>query len=387
MISLESLPEQIRKHVDPSAPKAVRMMAAKGRLPLRPAELLQVLYVLSSSNEKDVSRQARQTVTGLPSTIVSPLIDEEGTSPMLLDFIARNFITRKDYTQRLLVNRRTPDDTICWLAERVDDKYLDIIVQDQERQLRTPRLVGLLLSNPSLMVSSRARLLEFAKREGLSTGLGGAEGAAEPDLLDEAFDDFEGQTATQYELGLIDSEDDDWELPSHFRDEDDDDWELPSQFADDESDNYWGETEEFDPETDDVPLAQQMITWTVSQKIKAALLGNQTVRSMLIKDPNRLIALSVVKNPKLTEAEVVSIAANKAAHEDVIRHIAINREWLRNYQVKVHLVTNPKTPTPTALRFLPHLRMTELRSLVGNKNVPHVVAIQARSLYTKRQRR
>jgi hypothetical protein len=70
----------------------------------------------------------------------------------------------------------------------------------------------------------------------------------------------------------------------------------------------------------------------------------------------------------------------------VLRSIYGNREWLKLYQVKLNLVKNPKTPLPTALRFLPHLRPSDLKDLQGNKNVPSAVQSAARGLAMRAKR-
>ena len=42
----EFLPPNMRKHVDPAAPAPLRMMAAKGLVPLSPSDMLGALYML-----------------------------------------------------------------------------------------------------------------------------------------------------------------------------------------------------------------------------------------------------------------------------------------------------------------------------------------------------
>ena len=60
--------------------------------------------------------------------------------------------------------------------------------------------------------------------------------------------------------------------------------------------------------------------------------------------------------------------------------IAEKREWIRNYQVRQALVTNPKTPLPIALRQLASLGEQDVRLLARSRNVPQAVAAQARRM-------
>ena len=40
---------------------------------------------------------------------------------------------------------------------------------------------------------------------------------------------------------------------------------------------------------------------SVPEKIRLAMLGNQEARNLLIHDPNKVIPLAVLRNPKITE--------------------------------------------------------------------------------------
>jgi len=133
-------------------------------------------------------------------------------------------------------------------------------------------------------------------------------------------------------------------------------------------------------------LTQRILGMTVSEKIKLATLGNKEARTILLRDTNKLVAVAAVQSPRMTESEIVALANSRTVHEDVLRVIYTNREWLKLYQVKYNLVRNPKTPLPTALRFLPHVRPNDLRDLSKNKNVPHTIQTGARNLVMKQQK-
>jgi len=132
-------------------------------------------------------------------------------------------------------------------------------------------------------------------------------------------------------------------------------------------------------------LYAQIVTMTVAQKVKLALRGNQDARLILIRDTNKLIRRCVLHNPRLTDAEVVAIAANRSSDDESLRYIAGKREWARNYEVRRALALNPKTPLILALRFVATLVERELRMIARSKNVPEAVAAQARRLLQQRQ--
>ncbi len=145
-----------------------------------------------------------------------------------------------------------------------------------------------------------------------------------------------------------------------------------------------------DPETDYTPsqdeveefeelsLLKQIENMTVGQKIKMALTGDKAARVILIKDSNKQISTSALKNPRITEDEVLKLTSTKGTPEELLRLIAVNREWVKNYQIKSTLVTNPRTPLRIALKFLSQLHDKDLISLSRSKNIPNVVATSAR---------
>jgi hypothetical protein len=70
--------------------------------------------------------------------------------------------------------------------------------------------------------------------------------------------------------------------------------------------------------------------------------------------------------------------------DEVIRVICRNKDVLRNYQVKVALATNPKTPQATAMKFVNYLQDKDLQKLMKSKDVPTVISTHARRLLTRK---
>lgn len=127
-------------------------------------------------------------------------------------------------------------------------------------------------------------------------------------------------------------------------------------------------------------LYRRILEMGVAEKIKLAFLGGKDARDILVRDPIKLVAVAVVKSPKIQESEIEAISKSRQVAEDVLRQIAQTKEWAKSYQIKLNLVSNPKTPVPIAMKFLPHIRGLELRKLAKDKNIPQVIASQARRL-------
>jgi hypothetical protein len=144
-----------------------------------------------------------------------------------------------------------------------------------------------------------------------------------------------------------------------------------------------GESEEEEPEEEPeeeeykskYQLAQTM---GVGEKIKTALTGDKEWRSILIKDSNKLVNGAVVKNPRITEAEILTIAKSVIQNDEIVRIICHNKEWVKNYEIRKALVLNHKTPLPVALRFMSYLTEKDLGTIAKSKNVSSVLANNAR---------
>jgi len=118
----------------------------------------------------------------------------------------------------------------------------------------------------------------------------------------------------------------------------------------------------------------------VSEKIRAAMVGDKEVRSLLIREPNKLVQIAIINNPRITEGEVSAIASSRNVDEEVLRRIANTREWMKIYAVRLALTTNPKCPLPSALRLLQGLTQQDIRQIAKSKSVPIGLAQTARRL-------
>jgi hypothetical protein len=134
-----------------------------------------------------------------------------------------------------------------------------------------------------------------------------------------------------------------------------------------------------------VSLRQQLEDMTVGEKIKLSYKANKGVREVLVRDTNKIVACAVVNSGRITDSEVLSIATNRSIHEEVIRALTNNKEFMRKYPVKVALAGNPKTPIPTAINLLNSLHVKDLQKLSTNRNVSSAVFSQASKLYKRRK--
>jgi hypothetical protein len=121
----------------------------------------------------------------------------------------------------------------------------------------------------------------------------------------------------------------------------------------------------------------------IKKKVKLAFKGTREQRAQLIRDPNRIVASAVLSSPKLTEAEVESFAKMANVAEEVLRVIATNRTWLKNYGVMLGLVKNPKTPPAISMQLLPRITERDMKMVAVDRNVPEALRLAARKFIVK----
>ena len=60
----------------------------------------------------------------------------------------------------------------------------------------------------------------------------------------------------------------------------------------------------------------------------------------------QVVAVAVIHNPRITDKEVEGIASMRTVNDEVLRLIAMNRSWARQYPIILSLARNPRTPLP-----------------------------------------
>ena len=80
----------------------------------------------------------------------------------------------------------------------------------------------------------------------------------------------------------------------------------------------------------------------VIDRIKMALRGTREQRTVLVRDPNKVIAIAVMGSPKLNPTEVESYARMTSVQEEVLRVIGTSRRWVKQYPIVAALVGNPR---------------------------------------------
>jgi len=354
LIDAEVLSPVLRKHVDPAAPLPLRTMGAKLVVPASPHDALCMLYLLTFDPDEGVREQAWGNVRALPDKISLTGLRDDTVPPAVLGWWADQIAEVEKLAELIVLNQATPDDAIARVAARCSVRVAELISQNQLRMLRHEELLRTLLEESKISRAVSDNIADFAIRSGIYM--------EDVPALVEAHRRIHG------------------DVPPG----------PPSETAADILDEFAAElAEESDAPIEErkrLTLSQRIMAMSVSQKIKLATLGNKEARGLLLRDTNKLVCVAAVESPRITEGEIITLTLSRTIHEDVLRVIYSSREWVKSYQVKLNLVLNPKTPLPTALRFLVHLRPNDLKGVQDNRNVPTAVRTAARNLLLKTKR-
>jgi hypothetical protein len=356
-IPLNELPESLRKFCDPSGPPPGRMIAAKGLVPLKPADLLTVSYQLSFDQDEQIRAAAQERCTSLPENILDARV---------LDFFADKYFRKERIIQIILLNRATADETVAKCAKKSNENISEIIATNEQRLLRYPSIIENLYLNKSARMSTVNRAIELAVRNNI--------------ILDGIAAFKEAAAAIQGEL--IIEELGGTPLDQAFSETLEIGEALEAEEGPDAVEKEL--SEELPASEKRMSIQAELGQMSTSEKVRMALLGSAAHRSILVRDTNRLVAMAAIKSPQVRDTEAMAYCRNKSLHEEVIRYISDKKEWTKHYAVKLNLIENPKTPLPRALNFLSHLRQHDLRAVSRNKNVPAAIAKAARNQLKKR---
>jgi len=132
-------------------------------------------------------------------------------------------------------------------------------------------------------------------------------------------------------------------------------------------------------------LLQRLAKMNVAQRVQFAIKGGSEARRTLIRDSNKVVQRAVLQSPRLTDQEVEGFAAMSTLTDEILRLIANNRVFRKNYSVVRNLLNNAKTPLDVSLHMLPLLNAQDLKRLTTNKNIPETLRTTAQKLQRTRK--
>ncbi len=352
-IPLDLVVDAHRNLVQLDRPVALRLRIAKGLLPSTMEDLVPTLAYLRHDADREVRSAATETLSTMPGEELAAVVGAL-PSPHILDTLARTLPHDIEPTMRVATNRNTADPTLLYLCGVGGVRLCDTIGRNAVRCLAHPPLIEALFFNPRAPQGVVQNLMELAVREDLPLDHMPGYAETRSALLGERrFQEDDGPG-----LGEID-------------------FLTAMEFA---FDDVGAKEEEEEEGYQTRNLATLIGRMTVAQKIRLALVGDAGSRKLLIRDPKKMVALAVLKSPRLTDGEIKAFCTNKALADEVISTIARRRAWTRDYRIRKALLMNPKTPVGFAMSFLRSMNKADIRMLAKSRDAPPVVARQAQRI-------
>ena len=375
-----------------AAPHQARLAAASGLLPLPQSDLLEVLVALRQSEDSEIATAAKATLEGQDSEDLLAAARSDETSVAVLDYLATPSENSRQIHEAVILNSKTSDQAIASLAASTSDgSLLELIAMNQQRLVRFPEIIDAILANSDSSQEAERRARE-TKREFFEKERGAQQIAQELRTRGKtaAAEFFESADLTE---GL--SVQDAWLIAEHIEVSDadlDSSWlpserfeELQAETPEEHAANFKRVIEFEKLEFGEVPaervsLIRRLMFMNVKDRVKLAMKGDREARGILIRDSNRTVATAVIHNPRVTDQEVENIAAMRTVADEVLRLIAMNRNWARSYSIIHNLCRNPRTPIATVIGTLPRIRTKDLKNLSQNRNISETARRQAARL-------
>ena len=129
-------------------------------------------------------------------------------------------------------------------------------------------------------------------------------------------------------------------------------------------------------------MEQNGRTLTLGERRALARRPSRKTIASLLRDPHPMVAHILLHNPRVTELDVLNMAARRPAIPSILHEIA--QSWYRSARVRMGLVLNPGTPPAIAVPLLGLLTRPQLAEVNVAMDIPIVVRDTARQIHELR---
>ena len=285
-----------------------------------PSERAEILAVLSHDPDEMVAEHAGEALLSLPAEYFVEAIKRDNALPALFSYAGKNLAKNPSVVQAMLANRHCAGEHLVPLVPVLTSSQVQDLMDELDRVSASHALATALERSPHLTADQKNTLKELASSE--------------------ISDDLKH---------------------------------LADAAAEAEPDPQRRQT-----------LLQQIAKMTVAQRVQFAMKGGSDARRTLIRDANKVVQRAVLQSPRLTDQEVEAFAAMASLTDEILRLIAGNRVFRKNYVVVRNLMNNAKCPLDVTLHMLPMLNGADLKKLSLNKNVPETLRTSSAKLIRTR---
>ncbi|MEA3362401.1 MAG: hypothetical protein U9Q61_03930 [Thermodesulfobacteriota bacterium] len=329
------IPAEVAKIMSKWGGHSVRLAAARGALPMSGHNLVTVLFVFYHGENPELKEEALSTLQTLPAQILLAALSQPELHPSIIDLIVRLRYQDSVVMQAATVHRMIGIKSLLFLAENSSGDVLDILSHNDEVLRKTDAIRTAIINNSHADILMKQRL-----------------GWVAPTVVER-----EPEPVVEEQPG--------------------------ADSAEDEEDDTL-EDEELEEEA--LTKYQELQEMLVADKIKMALTGDKEWRTLLIRESNKQVNTAVLKNPRISEGEVINVAKNRSSSDELIRIILLNKDWVKLYEMKKALAVHPRTPLQTAMRYMTFLSEKDIKELAKSREVSRVIVNNARRMLMTKKR-
>ena len=123
---------------------------------------------------------------------------------------------------------------------------------------------------------------------------------------------------------------------------------------------------------------------TLGERKALARHADRDMLDRLLRDPHPHVIRNILANPRITEDDIVRLAAKRPTFPDIQAEISKSPKWSVRARVRMSLVQNPYTPPSIAVPILSLLVRPELDQVVAATDIPPIVRGAALELLGRR---
>jgi len=356
-----------------AVPANVMRAAAKGALVLPPSEVIEILVYLTTNPV--FGEQARLTLAGWDEVSSIAVASDPDTAREVLDYLTAPENLRPRLLPTLVENPAITEEKLVELAQ-LSSRPVVAIMLASPRVRQSPNVLQALSANLQLSDLEAQQVKDWLAALGETAGqtaAAGAEAGEKAQWEIEHAAEIAAEEGKAFELvgGTLEEEEPADAPPPPPAAEGTGTAEAPAPAAVDEKTLKMRKAEGDSRER--ISSFQKISRLTVGERVQLAMRGTKDERSILVRDGSKVVSSAVLNSPKLSEQEVETFAAMKNVQEGVLREIARNRKFMKNYAVVRSLVNNPRSPLDLSLTLVKNLLLMDLKALSMNKNVPETL--------------
>jgi hypothetical protein len=297
-----------------------KIAVCTGGAHVEPADRAEILAVLSADLDEAVSSRAQGALLFLSIDSFLEALKREQAVHGLFAYAARNLADKPGIADAMAKNHNCPPEYIAPIVRYLSTAGIQVLLEELLRLSESPALAAALEHSTSITTEQRNLLREL-----------------------------HGPSTPQDEAALAE------------------------------------DVAAAEPEaTKRLSLLQQIAKMNVAARVQFAIKGGTEARRSLIRDVSKVVQRAVLQSPRLTDQEVEGFASMSTLSDEILRLIANNRNFRKNYAVVRNLLNNPKTPIDVSLHLLPAINAQDLKRLTMNKNIPETLRTSALKLQRTR---